>query len=92
MLRAGRNLGFAGGVVRGLEAAAGEWVLLVNDDAELEPGAVDALLATGRATSRAGTVTGQVRFHARRDVDQHRGARRRPPGRRLRPPGGRAGA
>ena len=68
VLRAERNLGFAGGVVRGLEAAAGEWVLLVNDDAELEPGAVDPLLATGRATSRAGTVTGQVRFHARRDV------------------------
>ena len=49
-----RNLGFAGGVVRGLEAAAGEWVLLVNDDAELEPGAVQPLLAAGRAAPRAG--------------------------------------
>jgi GT2 family glycosyltransferase len=64
----GRNLGFAGGVARGLEAAAGEWVLLVNDDAEVEPGAVQALLAAGRAAPRAGTVTGQVRFHSRRDV------------------------
>jgi GT2 family glycosyltransferase len=63
-----RNLGFAGGVVRGLEAATGEWVLLVNDDAELEPDAVQPLLAAGRAAPRAGTVTGQVRFHARRDV------------------------
>jgi GT2 family glycosyltransferase len=68
VLSEGRNLGFAGGVARGLEAAAGEWVLLVNDDAEVEPGAVQALLAAGRAAPRAGTVTGQVRFHARRDV------------------------
>jgi GT2 family glycosyltransferase len=68
VLLAGRNLGFAGGVVRGLEDAGGEWVLLVNDDAELEPGAVGALVEAGRAASRAGTVTGQVRFFARRDV------------------------
>ena len=42
-----RNLGFAGGVARGLDAAAGEWVLLVNDDAELEPGAVRAAARGG---------------------------------------------
>ena len=52
----------------GSTAAAGDWVLLVNDDAEVEPGAVVALLAAGAAAPRAGTVTGQVRFHARRDV------------------------
>jgi GT2 family glycosyltransferase len=68
VLRQERNLGFAGGVVRGLEAAVGEWVLLVNDDAELDPGAVEPLLAAGRAEPRAGSLTGQVRFHARRDV------------------------
>jgi GT2 family glycosyltransferase len=68
VLRQERNLGFAGGAVRGLEAAAGEWILLVNDDAELEPGALAPLLAAGRTASRVGTVTGQVRFHARRDL------------------------
>jgi GT2 family glycosyltransferase len=68
VLGKGVNLGFAGGVARGLEAAAGEWVLLVNDDAELEPDALGPLLAAGRAVPRAGTVTGQVRFFARRDV------------------------
>jgi GT2 family glycosyltransferase len=68
VLPQGRNLGFAGGVARGIEAAVGEWVLLVNDDAELEPDAVEPLLAAGRAAPRVGTVTGQVRFHARRDV------------------------
>jgi GT2 family glycosyltransferase len=68
VLRQGRNTGFAGGVAAGLAAAAGEWMLLVNDDAELEPGAAVALLAAGRADPQAGTVCGQVRFHARRDV------------------------
>ena len=68
VLRQGRNVGFAGGVTRGIEAAAGGWVLLVNDDAELAPDAVGLLLAAGRSEPRAGSVTGQVRFHARRDV------------------------
>jgi GT2 family glycosyltransferase len=68
VLRQERNLGFAGGVARGIEASAGEWVLLVNDDAELEPDAVGPLLAAGRSGPRVGSVTGQVRFHARRDV------------------------
>jgi GT2 family glycosyltransferase len=68
VVRMGRNAGFAGGVVAGLAAAPGEWVLLVNDDAEVEPDAVALLLGAAQADPRAGSVTGQVRFHARRDV------------------------
>jgi GT2 family glycosyltransferase len=63
----GHNLGFAGGVVAGMEAAAGEWILLVNDDAELEPGAAVALLGAA-AVAGVGAACGQVRFHARRDT------------------------
>jgi GT2 family glycosyltransferase len=63
----GRNLGFAGGVVAGLEAAAGELILLVNDDAELEPGAAIALVGAAGA-AEIGCATGQVRFQARRDT------------------------
>jgi len=68
VLPQGGNAGFAGGVAAGLEAAAGEWILLVNDDAELEPGAAVALLGAGEAAPAAGSVCGQVRFHARRDI------------------------
>jgi GT2 family glycosyltransferase len=68
VLPQGRNLGFAGGVAAGLEAAAGDWVLLVNDDAELEPGAAVALLGAAGAVAEVGSACGQVRFHARRDV------------------------
>jgi GT2 family glycosyltransferase len=68
VLSAGRNLGFAGGVVAGLEAAAGEWVLLVNDDAELEPGAAVALVGAAGGAAEVGAACGQVRFWGRRDV------------------------
>jgi len=68
VLPQGGNAGFAGGVAAGLEAAAGDWILLVNDDAELEPGAVVALLGAADAAPGAGSACGQVRFHARRDT------------------------
>src|SRR6188472_1067722 len=66
--RHARNTGFAGGVQHGLGVARGELVLLVNDDAELDPEALGRLLAVARAAPDAGAVTAQVRFHARPDV------------------------
>ncbi len=68
VLREPENLGFAGGVAHGIADSSGEWVLLVNDDAELEPGALAALLAAGRSAADVGTTTAQVRFHRRRDL------------------------
>jgi GT2 family glycosyltransferase len=68
VLRETENRGFAGGVVRGLAACDGDWALLVNDDAELEPDALGPLLAAARSARDVGAATGQVRFHARRDV------------------------
>ena len=66
VLPQGDNIGFAGGVVAGVEAASGEWILLVNDDAELEPGAAVALLGAASGPAQVGSACGQVRFHARR--------------------------
>lgn len=68
VLRETTNHGFAGGVVLGLGVTEGDWALLVNDDAELEPEALVALLGAARTADDVGAVTGQVRFHARRDV------------------------
>jgi GT2 family glycosyltransferase len=68
VLAQGRNLGFAGGVVAGLAAAEGDWILLVNDDAELEPGAAVALVGAASGAPAVGAACGQVRFHARRDT------------------------
>jgi GT2 family glycosyltransferase len=38
------NLGFATAVNRGIRATAGDWVLVLNDDAQVEPGTMSAIL------------------------------------------------
>jgi N-acetylglucosaminyl-diphospho-decaprenol L-rhamnosyltransferase len=45
LIEPGRNLGFAGGNNRGLAAAAGRMVCLLNPDTEPRPGALAALVA-----------------------------------------------
>jgi N-acetylglucosaminyl-diphospho-decaprenol L-rhamnosyltransferase len=44
LIRAGANLGFAGGVNAGVAAAAGDYLLLLNPDTELRPGALAAMV------------------------------------------------
>ena len=56
------NEGFAGAVVRGARAARGDWLILVNNDARLEPDALALLLAAGASDPRVGSVTPQIRF------------------------------
>jgi N-acetylglucosaminyl-diphospho-decaprenol L-rhamnosyltransferase len=50
------NVGFAAANNRGIESASSPFVLLLNPDAVLCPGALDALLATAKANPRAGIV------------------------------------
>ena len=65
LVRAGVNLGFAGGnnvgIRRALDRGA-DWVLLVNNDAEAEPGLVDALAAAAAARPDAGVLACKVLF------------------------------
>ena len=58
----GRNLGFAGGVMAGLERAQGEWVALFNDDCVVEPAALGEMVATGSSRRDVGSVAAQVLF------------------------------
>jgi len=44
VIRNSNNLGFAPAVNQGMEAASGEWLLLLNNDAVLTPGALRVLL------------------------------------------------
>jgi GT2 family glycosyltransferase len=64
IIEPGGNLGFAGGVRRGTQAAGGRWIALVNDDAYVESPAFAALLAAGDADPQIGAVAAQVRFLA----------------------------
>lgn len=60
LVEPGANLGFAGGVNRGVAAARGEWVLILNPDARPEEGALEALLASLEELDDAGLVPALV--------------------------------
>jgi GT2 family glycosyltransferase len=63
LIRTGANLGFAGGnnvgIRRALERGA-DWVLLVNNDATVEPGIADALGAAAAARPDAGLLACKI--------------------------------
>jgi GT2 family glycosyltransferase len=56
------NLGFPTAVSKGIEASTGTWVLLINNDVEVEPDAVQHMLAAARSRPRIGSVAAQMRF------------------------------
>jgi hypothetical protein len=71
LIRTGANLGFAGGnnvgIRRALERGA-DWVLLLNNDAVMEPGLPDALERVSRARPDAGLLACKVLFEDGRTV------------------------
>lgn len=67
VLRSESNVGFSAGAQAGIEAAGGEWVALVNDDANVAPDALAALLRAGRAHDDVGAVAAQIRFRTQPD-------------------------
>jgi N-acetylglucosaminyl-diphospho-decaprenol L-rhamnosyltransferase len=60
IVRTGSNLGFAGGVQAGIEASDGDVVVLLNNDATLESGFVDAAVARLLGSPSLGAVTGRL--------------------------------
>ena len=54
------NLGFAGPVNRGISAARGEYVALVNNDVELDPGFLAALVESLDAAPRVASVASRM--------------------------------
>jgi GT2 family glycosyltransferase len=69
-----RNTGFAGGVAAGLRAACGALLLLVNNDAFLEPGTVAALTAA-LDRPEIGAAGGVLTFDHRPDLVASAGIR-----------------
>ena len=60
VLQTGGNLGFAGGVQAGLDAATTRYVALLNNDAVAEPGWLAALVASLDAHPDAAAVTSRM--------------------------------
>jgi len=69
------NLGFAGGVNVGLRAARGELLLLLNDDAFVEPGFITALLDPFRRSGNLGAASGVLLFNHRPELVASAGVR-----------------
>lgn len=56
------NLGFAAAVNAGVREAHGAWVLVLNNDTEVERGALEELLQAAESNPGVGAVSPQIRF------------------------------
>ena len=56
------NVGFGAGNNRGAAVAEGRWLLLLNSDCFVDPGAIDELVRFGDATPQIGIVAPRLRF------------------------------
>ncbi len=70
-----KNLGFTGGNNVGIEAAAGDYLFIVNNDTELTPDLIERLLEPFRADERVGVTCPKIRYFYHPDVIQYAGYR-----------------
>ncbi len=78
LIDTGSNLGFGEGNNVGIRRALDEgadWVFLLNNDTEIEPGAVAALVEAGERAPRAGILGAKIYFFDRPDVLWYGGGR-----------------
>ena len=68
------NQGYAGGCNRGIELARGSYVLLLNDDAELEPGCLGALVRAAEGDPSLGAAQPKIRSLRERSRFEYSGA------------------
>lgn len=67
LVRLARNQGFAAAVNAGIRAARGEAIVLLNNDAEADPGWLEALAAALDAHPDAGMIASRVYLYHHRD-------------------------
>jgi GT2 family glycosyltransferase len=64
-----QNTGFAGGMSAGMRQAAGDWILSVNNDATVAPGAIGELLRVAESSGDSvGSVAALIVFADRPDI------------------------
>jgi GT2 family glycosyltransferase len=63
-----RNVGFPAAVNAGIREARGDWILVLNNDTELEPGALSELVRVGESLPGVGAVAPQIRFAGAEEV------------------------
>lgn len=62
LVRSERNLGFAGGVNEGVKRSSGEYILLLNSDAELTSYGIERCLDRLRADEKVGVLSCKTQF------------------------------
>lgn len=72
-IETGENLGFAGGNNRGIEAATGEYLFLLNNDTEVDPGFLEPLIARFETDPKIGVVCPKILYFDEPDTIQFAG-------------------
>ncbi|MEI6048264.1 MAG: glycosyltransferase family 2 protein [Bacteroidota bacterium] len=67
------NLGFAGGNNLGIHQAKGEYILLLNNDTEVDPGFIEPLIGKLMSDPHIGAVSPKIRFFYSPDTIQYAG-------------------
>ena len=74
VLRFEENQGYAGGCNRGIEVSSGKYVLLLNDDTELEPGWLAELVRAAEEDASVGACQPKIRSLREPDLFEYSGA------------------
>lgn len=72
-LKSDTNLGFAGGNNLGFEAAKGKYILMLNNDTEVEPDFLEPLVEKMEANPNIGVVSPKIRFFHSPEIIQYAG-------------------
>lgn len=72
-LNTGANLGFAGGNNRGIEAATGDYIFMLNNDTEVDPGFLEPLVERMEANPEIGVISPKILYFDQPDVIQFAG-------------------
>jgi GT2 family glycosyltransferase len=73
LIRAPKNLGFAGGNNLGAKAASGDFYFFVNNDTEFTPGLIGCLLSTLQHETKAGIVSPKFHYYFNKGIVEYAG-------------------
>lgn len=63
LIKSKENLGFAGGNNLGIKQSKGEYILLLNNDTEVDPGFLEPLVDKFRSNPLIGAISPKIYFH-----------------------------
>jgi hypothetical protein len=73
IIKSDKNLGFAGGNNLGLKEAKGKYILLLNNDTEVEPDFIDMLIYRLEKEENVGVVSPKIKYFDAPDIIQYAG-------------------